>query len=212
MYRPSPSQRPYDTLMRSHSDGTLGAAPGPGTGPGTAASSPLVTRQPLSTLAEMSPMSSSVRREPLRRLRRAHTSPDGPVPTSASASPRQYGYPRGQSLSPSPSPSRAKAKGAAAAAGLERTAFAELMTGAAAHRDNVKAKKLSEFVQDQAIESDEEDMLGFGGVRKKKGVNDDDDDDDDDEHDADGVIKALVDDAQMDDAKLAKLKVLEKHL
>jgi mediator of replication checkpoint protein 1 len=155
-------------------------------------------------------MSSSVRREPLRRLRRAHTSPDGPVPASASASPRQYGYPRGQSLSPSPSPSRAKAKGAAAAGGVERTAFAELMMGAAAHRDNVKAMKRSEFVEDQAIESDEEDMLGFGGVRKKKGVNDDDDDDD--EHDADGVIKALVDDAQMDDAKLAKLKVLEKHL
>ena len=154
-------------------------------------------------------MSSSVRREPLRRLRRAHTSPDGPVP--ASASPKQYGYPRGQSLSPSPSPSRAKAKGAAAAGGVERTAFAELMMGAVAHHDNVKAKKRSEFVVDQAIESDEEDMLGFGGVRKKKGVNDDDDDDDD-EHDTDGVIKALVDDAQMDDAKLAKLKVLEKHL
>lgn len=49
------------------------------------------------------------------------------------------------------------------------------------------------------------------GVRKKKGANDDDDEEDDD-HDADGVVKALVDDANMDDAKLSKFKVLEKHL
>jgi len=95
---------------------------------------------------------------------------------------------------------------------VERTAFTELMMGVAAQRDNVKAKKKhSEFVEDQAVESDEEDMLGFGGMRKKKGGNDDEEEDDD-EHDADGVVKALVDDAQMDDAKLAKTKVLEKHL
>ena len=155
-------------------------------------------------------MSSSVSREPLRRLRRAHTSSDGPVPASAAASPRQYGYPRRASLSPSPSPSRAKAKGAAAAKRTERTAFGELMIGAAAQRDNLTKKKLSEFVEDQAVESDEEDMLGFGGLRKK-GANDDEEEEDDD-HDAEGVVKALVDDAQMDDAKLAKLKVLEKHL
>src|ERR1700730_10136215 len=66
VYRPSPSQRPYDALLRSHSDGVLGAAPA---GMGNAASSPLVTRRPLSTLAETSPTSSPVRREPLRRLR-----------------------------------------------------------------------------------------------------------------------------------------------
>jgi mediator of replication checkpoint protein 1 len=85
------------------------------------------------------------------------------------------------------------------------------MMGVAAQHDKVKAKKRSEFVEDQAVESDEEDMLGFGGMRKKKGGNDDDEEEDD-EHDADGVVKALVDDAQMDEAKLAKLKVLEKHL
>ena len=93
---------------------------------------------------------------------------------------------------------------------MERTAFTELM-GVAAQRDNVKAKKKrSEFVEDQAVESDEEDMLGFGGVRKKKGGNDEDEDDD--EHDADGVVKALVDDGHMDEMALAKSKVLEKHL
>ncbi len=94
-----------------------------------------------------------------------------------------------------------------------RTAFSELMLGAksAVHRDGekAKAKKRSEFVEDQAVESDEDDMLGFGGVRKKNGG---DDDEEDDEHDADGVIRDLVDDAQMDESALAKSKVLEKHL
>lgn len=81
----------------------------------------------------------------------------------------------------------------------------------AAQRENMKTKKKrSEFVEDQAVESDEEDLLGFGGVRKKKGGNDDDEDDD--EHDADGVVKALMDDAHMDEMALAKSKVLEKHL
>jgi mediator of replication checkpoint protein 1 len=99
--------------------------------------------------------------------------------------------------------------GAAMTERMERTAFTELMMGA--QRDTVNAKKKrSEFVEDQAVESDEEDMLGFGGVRKKKGGNDDDDDDD--EQDADGVVKALVDDADMDELALAKSKVLEKHL
>jgi len=93
---------------------------------------------------------------------------------------------------------------------MERTAFTELMIGVTAQRDNVRPKKKrSEFVEDQAVESDEEDMLGFGGVRKKKGGNDDDEND---EHDADGVVKALVDDAHMDEMALAKSKVLEKHL
>jgi len=98
---------------------------------------------------------------------------------------------------------------------MERTAFTELMMGVAAQRDNVKAKnKRSELVEDQAVESDEEDMLGFGGARKKKGGNDEDDDDedDDDDDDADGVVRALVDDAHMDETALAKSKVLEKLL
>jgi len=141
VYRPSPSQRPYDALLRSQLEGALGP-PAP-TGTGMAASSPLVTRQPLSTLAETSPSSSSVRQEPLRRLRRAHTSPDGP----SSTPPRSYGYMRGPSLSPSPSPSPTKTKG------VERTAFTELMT--AAQRDKTKEKKRSEFVEDQAVESDD---------------------------------------------------------
>jgi mediator of replication checkpoint protein 1 len=174
-----------------------------------AASSPLVTRQPLSTLAETSPVlsSSPMGREPLRRLRRAHTSPDDPASEPLPA--QRYPYPRRQSLSPSPSPAKAKGRAAAGTA-MPRTAFTELMMGA--HHDKVKTKmkkKRSEFVEDQAVESDEDDMLGFGGVRKQQ---DDDDDEDDLEHDEDGVVKNLVDDAHMDETALAKAKILEKHL
>ena len=93
---------------------------------------------------------------------------------------------------------------------MERTAFTELMmAGAAAQRDKAKVKKRSEFVEDQAVESDEDDMLGFGGKRKKGG---EDDDDEEDERDTDGIVKALMDDAHMDEAALAKARVLEKHL
>jgi mediator of replication checkpoint protein 1 len=97
----------------------------------------------------------------------------------------------------------------AAATGVERTAFTELMKGGAQRDKAANVKKRSEFVEDQAIESDEDDMLGFGGMRKKKGG---DDDDDEDGHDPDGVVEALVDDAHMDESALAKSKVLEKHL
>ncbi|KAI9511264.1 hypothetical protein F5148DRAFT_1146934 [Russula earlei] len=198
VYRPSPSQRPYDALLRSQPDNTARSAL---VGPGTEGSSPVVTRQPLSTLAESSPTSSSVGREPLRRLRRADISPEG----HASVSERRFGPSRGQSLSPSPSPTKTKST----AAGVERTAFTELMVAGAVQRDKAKAKKRSEFVEDQAVESDEDDMLGFGGVRRKGG---DDDEDEDDEHDTDGIVKALVDDAHMDEAALARAKVIEKHL
>jgi len=45
-------------------------------------------------------------------------------------------------------------------------------------------------------------------MRKKGG---DDNEEEDDERDEEGVVKALVDDALMDEAALAKVKVLEKH-
>lgn len=80
---------------------------------------------------------------------------------------------------------------------------------AAAPRDKAKGKKRSEFVEDQAAESDEDDLLGFGGMRKKK-VGEDDEEEDD--HDTDGVVEALVNDAHMDAGALAEAKVIEKHL
>jgi mediator of replication checkpoint protein 1 len=91
---------------------------------------------------------------------------------------------------------------------MPQTAFMELMMGAQRDKVKAKTKKRSEFVEDQAVESDEEDMLGFGGARRKP----DEDEEEDEEHDVDGVVKSLVDDAHMDESALAKPKILEKHL
>ena len=59
---------------------------------------------------------------------------------------------------------------------MERMAFTELMM--AVQCDKTKEKKRSEFVEDQAVESDEDDMLGFGGMHKKKVGKDDEEEDD----------------------------------
>jgi hypothetical protein len=77
---------------------------------------------------------------------------------------------------PLPSPSPVKTKGAVA--GVERMAFTELMGGVATAQHD-EAKKWSEFVEDQAVELDEDDNLGFGGIHKE--------DKDEDEHNMDSV-------------------------
>ncbi|KAI0260518.1 hypothetical protein BC834DRAFT_973382 [Gloeopeniophorella convolvens] len=182
VYRPPPTQAP--ALTRAQSDGATAAA----------------ARQPLSTLTETqaqalhapSPSPGGSAREPLRRLRRAHTSP---TPVRAPA----------RALSPSPSPSPSPSKG--------QGAFAALMLGARREQDGARAagkRRAAAFVEDQAAESDEEDMLGFG-ARRRPGAQDDDEEDDAAEEDADGVVAELVDDAQMDEAALARARVLEKH-
>ncbi|KAH9024524.1 hypothetical protein EDB85DRAFT_2181641 [Lactarius pseudohatsudake] len=204
VYRPSPSQRPYDALLRTHSDGALGT-----THSGTATSSPFAARQPLSTLAETSPVS-SVGREPLRRLRRAQTSPEAPVTGST----RRYAYPRGQSLSPSPSPSPAKAKGGAGPAAMMmqgRTAFSELMLGAktAVHREGekAKAKTRSELWRTRRSSRTKMTCSGLEGCGRKGG-----DEDDEATNMMWTVRQGPREDAQMDESALAKSKVLEKHL
>jgi hypothetical protein len=92
---------------------------------------------------------------------------------------------------------------------MERMAFTELMTGGA-HRDKAKGKKRSDLVEDQAVESDQDDMPGFGGMRKEEIGEDNEKEDDHDDHTY-GVVGALVDDAHMDAAALARAKVIKKH-
>ena len=58
-------------------------------------------------------------------------------------------------------------------------AFTELMGGVATAQCN-KAKKWSEFVENQAVESDKDDNLSFGGICKKE-------DEHEHEHDMDSV-------------------------
>lgn len=66
--------------------------------------------------------------------------------------------------------------------------------GKAANAPKVPREKIknSEFVAAEAEESDEDEMLGFGAVKK------DDEGEDDDDDDQDKVLEGLVDDAAMD--------------
>lgn len=64
--------------------------------------------------------------------------------------------------------------------------------------------KLSEYVEVEAQESDEEAMLGFGGVKEN-------DDDEGRDEDPGVVVEGLVDDAILDEKTQAKDLVIEKH-
>ena len=76
-----------------------------------------------------------------------------------------------------------------------------------AQKENNKRKRLekSEFVEGEAVESDDDEMFGFGPLQKK-------DDEESDDEDADAVVENLVDDAHLDADTLAEDKILEKHM
>lgn len=85
-------------------------------------------------------------------------------------------------------------------------AFNLLLANAQKEKER-RRKKLekSEFIEGEAVESDDDEMLGFGPRIKH-------DDADSDDDDPNAVIENLVDDAQMDVETLAEDKVLEKHM
>lgn len=87
----------------------------------------------------------------------------------------------------------------------KKNAFDLLRTGAQ-QAERYKRRKLeaSEFVVDQADESDDEG--GFWGVKKKA-----DDDEEEGGEDMDRNLETLVDDQDMDDETLAKRLVWEKY-
>ena len=127
-------------------------------------------------------------RSPLRRLkRRASPSPLGPTDTGL----RALGGYRSPSP-PSPSPERAR----------QRTAFDVLRAG----KPKPKLGR-SEFIEGEAVESDEEDTLGFGGARRKPGA---DDEGEEDEEERDKLVEALMDDTAMSEDALKRDLVLEK--
>jgi mediator of replication checkpoint protein 1 len=72
---------------------------------------------------------------------------------------------------------------------------------------NRKRRRLerSEFVEGEAVESDDDEMFGFGPHQKK-------DDEESDDEDPNAVVEGLVDDEKMDADTLAEDKVLEKHM
>lgn len=118
---------------------------------------------------------------PLRRLRRRHASPlddDAEI-----------------SRSPSPSPNKPRNAFTALKSWVppDRTSKARPQTGLAA----------SEFIEEEAVESDEDDQYGFG-VRKSK------DDDEDEGLDPDQTLAELVDDTVLDKEVQNEDAVLEK--
>lgn len=87
---------------------------------------------------------------------------------------------------------------------MTSNAFTKLLQ-AAKNQNKKEKKKLgkSEFIEGEAQESDEDELLGFGGGKKY-------DEEDSDDDDPDAVVENLVDDATMNAEQLAEDKVLEK--
>ncbi|KAG8909170.1 hypothetical protein FRC00_010592 [Tulasnella sp. 408] len=69
-------------------------------------------------------------------------------------------------------------------------------------KDKEKEKQMKEFFQDQADESDEDKIIGFGDTREDEN----DDDEENDKH-----LEGLVDDKQMEQSEVNEQAVLEKH-
>lgn len=86
-----------------------------------------------------------------------------------------------------------------------KNAFDLLREGAKAKAKQPLPKKPSEFVADQAVESDDDDLLGFGKQEA-------DDDEDTADADARAAVEGLVDDAVLDEETQAADLVVEKHM
>ncbi|KAL5508121.1 hypothetical protein ACEPAH_5739 [Sanghuangporus vaninii] len=88
--------------------------------------------------------------------------------------------------------------------GSTSNAFVKMLQ-AARKQSKTEKRKLgkSDFVEGEAIESDEDELFGFGQPAKG-------DDDESDDDNPDVVVENLIDDAGMDDQELAEDKVLEK--
>lgn len=120
----------------------------------------------------------------LNRLRKRATTPKSPlVSTNYKSSP-----------SASPTPTKRPVK----------NAFEVLTKAAKVKSDRPKQKlQKSEFVENEAQESDDDEMLGFGTGRK-------DDEDEEDGEDLDKTLETLVDDRDMDEETVAAQLVMEK--
>lgn len=140
--------------------------------------SPFPTRSPLRTLSFTSQLDSP-EREPPRRLKR-YNSP------SQSRDPYEYEIIKPQKLS--------AFEVLALARGRETTAKKD-------HRER-KRLDLSEFLADEAAESDDDDKFGFTKATSK--------DDDEDGEDMDKCLDVLMDDRDMDEDAVAADLVHEK--
>lgn len=143
-----------------------------------------IQRTPLRTLSFSGTIDlESPEQAPLRRLKRA-------------ASPRslEVGYHSSPSVSPRVPHD-------------PTNAFDVLTRGAA--KAQIKQKRpleRSEFVEAEAQESDDDEMLGFGLAKGNEG------EDEEDGEDLDKTLETLVDDQEMDDETVAADKVKEKFM
>ncbi|KAF9452158.1 hypothetical protein P691DRAFT_772498 [Macrolepiota fuliginosa MF-IS2] len=162
----------------------------------TSISSQTQPRPPLRTISLSNPLLSSPEASPKRRLRKR-----GETPTPRS-SPVRSPVTSNTFVNTSPPPLR------------QINAFDVLGKAPPKAKDKGKGKdsaleKLArrEWLADEAEESDEDHMVGFGFVKKKDG-------EDDDEAvgvDLDATLPELVDDQKMDEETEGVDKVLEKH-
>lgn len=143
-------------------------------------------RRPLQTISLTEDAEAPASPPPLLRLRKRGSSEDA----DGSAFMR-----RGYRSSPSPGPS------------VRRNAFTVLADNARYHKERGR-KQLgrTEYVEAEALESDDDEMRGFGGFGKKV-----DDAEEENGEDLDKSLEELVDDKDMNEEEIAKEKVLEKH-
>jgi len=78
---------------------------------------------------------------------------------------------------------------------------------ARSYRRRNKTLEHSEFVEAEAVESDDDEMRGFSGFGKKTN----DGDEESNGEDLDKTLEELVDDKEMNEQEVAKDKILEKH-
>jgi len=139
-------------------------------------------RHPLSTISFTGEnLDGSPRRTPLRRLKKRGV---------------EDFLEGGYRSSPSPGPP------------TRLNAFDVLARSALHQKDRPKTKlERSEFVQAEAVESDDDEMRGFGGFGKATN----DGDEEGDGEDLDKNLEELVDDKELNEEEQAKEKIVEKH-
>uniref|UniRef100_A0A4Y9YD13 DNA replication checkpoint mediator MRC1 domain-containing protein n=1 Tax=Dentipellis fragilis TaxID=205917 RepID=A0A4Y9YD13_9AGAM len=178
VYRPSPSQHPNFFRMQTQTQRSVAHSQSQ---PGSASQ-----RQPLGTLAFSDTDDLGLPETPsqrlLQRLRRRDINDDGALGLG--------GYHSSPDASRSPSPSKEHSK---------------------KDKDGQKQKQKmpldhSEFVDEAAVESDEDDMLGFGPRRRAVG----DEDEEEGDEDQDKALEGLVDDAHISEDAMNEELVQEK--
>lgn len=148
----------------------------------------------------LSDLSTSSLRRPLRTLSLGSSSFGSLLDTPLSEQPRRRLFKRA-SFDPEEGGYRSGSASPPPPTLSTRTAFTELLAAQKALKQK-KPLVRSEYVEQEAQESDEDEMFGFGKKRQE---------DDEDGEDLDRTLETLVNDEHMDDDTIAAEKVMEKY-